>query len=55
MTIACIQNGIGPMEYLVEYLGTPFAWSIFVVFAIAVAAAMIVDDRLRHPCPSQKR
>jgi len=25
-----------------EYLGTPFAWSIFVVLAIAVAAAMIV-------------
>jgi hypothetical protein len=30
------------MEYLVGYLGTPFAWSIFVVLATAVAAAMIV-------------
>jgi len=34
--------GTGPMEYLVGYLGTPFAWSIFVVLATAVAAAMIV-------------
>ena len=30
------------MAYVGEYLGTPLAWSIFVVFAIAVSVAMIV-------------